>query len=229
MGGNFIDIWYGDILINEAKEKSYFLLLNEQEKQKSSTFIRPELQKKYIKTRGVLRKVLSSYLNIDPQEIKIKTTDYGKPFIDHASLFFNLSHTANKFVIVVSNTGEVGIDLEQNKPRKNLQGLVKKCFSEVEQVSWHKIADEKKTIQFYSLWVRKEAFVKAVGRGISLGLDQCVINPKNLNQFLSIPDKYGKASDWNIVDIQLNKDDVCALVIRDMEFKYKQLKYTELC
>ena len=224
MDSNFVDIWHGDILIDEAKERNYYLLLNEQEKQKVATFIRPELQKKYIKTRGVLRKTLSSYLNIEPEDINIKTTDYGKPFIDHPSLFFNLSHTANKFVIVVSNISEVGIDLEQNKPRKNLQGLVKKCFSEVEQVSWLNLPDEKKTIQFYSFWVKKEAFVKAVGRGIALGLDQCVINPNNQTQFLTLPARYGKTTDWNIVDIQLNKNDICALVIKNREFKYKQIE-----
>lgn len=217
---SFLEIWHGNILSAESEQQNYYALLNDAEKEKEATFLRPELQKKYINTRGVLRKILGSYLNVNPQKIRINTGEHGKPFVDD-ELFFNLSHTGNKFAIAVSNNAEVGIDLEQYKNRTNLQGLVGKCFSKEEQAYWHKLTKPQKVTMFYRFWVRKEAFVKAVGRGIALGLNQCAVDPQNQLRFISIPDKYGVEDDWKIVEVTLDKADVCAVVINNAEFKYK--------
>jgi len=225
MTDKFVHVWYGDILPEQTEQHNYYLFLSQAEKEKAAGFIRPELQQKYIKIRGVLRKILGSYLNINPQKTCIKVAEYGKPFIEENEVFFNLSHTGNKFVIAVSNVDEVGIDLEQYKQRKNLSGLVKKCFSEAEQSYWAELPKSQKEVQFYRFWVRKEAFVKAVGRGISVGLNQCAVNPLNFSRFITIPADYGLAEDWKIVDVQLYKEDVCALVIKDVEFTYKQMEF----
>ncbi len=223
MKGKFVDIWQGAILSEHPESIDYYHYLNAEEKQKVSSFIRPELQQKYIKTRGVLRKVLAGYLNEKPEEIKIKIAEYGKPFVE-GEFFFNLSHTGNKFVLAVSDVSEIGIDLEQYKQRKNLAGLVKKCFSAVEIKYWESLSEQQQMIFFYQLWVRKEAFVKAIGRGIAVGLDQCVVDPEHQTRFLAIPTEYGCAKEWNIVDIPLNKGDVCAMVIKGVEFAYKQVE-----
>jgi len=223
MAESFIDVWHGDILSEEDGQQNYYEFLNDDEKVKVASFTRPGIQKKYIKTRGVLRKVLGEYLEIKSQDIEIKIAEHGKPFVENEALFFNLSHTANRLVIAVSNNSEIGIDLEQYKYRKNLQGLVKKCFSEEEKHFWESLSAQQQVMLFYQLWVRKEAFVKAIGRGIAVGLDQCVINPKQQTEFLSIPNEYGVAGDWKIVDVHLNKEDVCALVVKNMNFNYKSI------
>lgn len=224
MSEKFVDIWHGDILPAEPEEQDYFLLLNTEEKEKAATFKRPEVQKKYIKTRGVLRKVLGNYVRENPQQLVIKTAEHGKPFLAEFDLFFNLSHTGNKFVIAVSNCGEIGVDLEHPKERINLLGLVNKCFSVEEREYWLSLSEEQKVTMFYRFWVRKEAFVKAVGRGIALGLDQCVVNPQKQSSFLSVPDEYGEVSGWKIVDVELNKEDVCAIVMKDCHFNYQLTK-----
>lgn len=228
MCSNFVDIWHGELLSKEGlsremTEQIYWPLLNHDEREKAATFSLPDLQKKYIKTRGVLRKILSSYLDAEPQNIKIKTGEHGKPYLEESSFHFNLSHTANKFVVVVSNIGEVGVDIEHHRKRKNLSALVKKCFSEEEIVYWSCLSEEHKTRMFFRFWVRKEAFVKAVGRGIALGLDQCIINPQDQACFLDIPEKYGLVSDWKILDVSLDHDDICAVVTKNQDFKYKQM------
>lgn len=224
MFANFVEIWHGDILSDELSCQTYLPLLDEYEKDKASTFSNTVLQKKYIKTRAVLRKILASYLNIEPQNLIIKTSEYGKPSLDDDSVFFNLSHKDNQFVLAVSNVGDIGVDLEQCKNRDSISRLAEKFFSEVEILYWHSLSDELKINMFYRFWVRKEAFVKAVGRGIVLGLNQCVINPDNQSRFLSIPEDYGLASNWKILDVPLN-DSVCAVVTKDLKFEYKQTEW----
>ncbi len=220
----FVEIFSGEMLSAESDREDYSQFLNDDDKQKAAEFLRPELAKKYIKTRGVLRKVLASYLNEQPEKLIIKTNEYGKPFVPESELFFNLSHSGNQFVIAVSNGGEIGVDLEQPKQRVNLSGLVNKCFSREERIYWESLPLKDQANMFYSFWVRKEAFVKAVGRGIALGLNQCVIDPDQHDTFLSIPATYGKANEWKIVDVPIAATYCCALVTKQMDFDFRQAR-----
>lgn len=226
MSSHFVDVWHGELLSEQGVEKNYWCFLDDMERERAKSFTREILQTKYIQTRGILRKILSSYLNIEPQKLIIKTGVYGKPFLAEGTLTFNLSHKENKFVVVVSNLEMVGIDLELCRKRDHMAAMVKKCFSETESAYWHALPVEQKTLMFYRFWVRKEAFVKAVGRGIALGLNQCSVNPSDQTQFVNIPTLYGLATEWNIVDIILEKNDVCALVLKDESYQYKQLKWS---
>jgi len=224
MEDSFVEVWHGDTFTEGDELQNYWNMLNKQEQKKAMTFVRPELQNKYIKTRGVLRKVLSSYLNMEPCLVQINIGEYGKPYLDEDLLYFNLSHSKNKFVIAVSNCTELGIDVEETRKRNNLFGLVEKCFSESEQLHWGSLSKQQQLVMFYRYWVRKEAFVKAVGRGIALGLDQCVLND-DLNSFSKIPDCHGRASDWKIVDIPIDENIFCVLVCKAIEYQYKQVSF----
>jgi len=224
VSANFVEIWHGDILSDGPEDQIYWPLLDDTEKDKARAFSQETLQKKYINMRGILRKILASYINVEPQNLVIKIAEYGKPFVEKDSIFFNLSHKDNQFVLAVNNAGEIGIDLEQSKKRKSISGLVEKCFSETESLYWNALPEELKTKSFYHFWVRKEAFVKAVGRGIVLGLNQCVVNPEDQSGFLSIPEAYGLASNWTIIDVALDEG-ICAVVTKSMEFEYKQSEW----
>ncbi len=226
---NFVTLWHGEILPKNGENQDFFPLLNEHEKNKASTYTQQVLRQKYINTRGILRSILAHYLDCDPQQIPIETEEYGKPFIPKQfskPIQFNLSHTGNEFVIAVSNCSEVGVDIEQCKNRKSLLGLVKKCFSDKEANYWNTLPEGQKVNMFFRFWVRKEAFVKAVGRGIGLGLNQCSINPEKQDSFTSIPQDYGFASDWKIVDVPLDGINICAIVTKNLKFNYTQTKWT---
>jgi 4'-phosphopantetheinyl transferase len=106
----------------------------------------------------------------------------------------------------------LGIDIEICKPRNNLPGLVKKCFAKEEQFFWGGLPDTEQHIEFYRFWTRKEAFVKATGQGIALGLHNCVINPEKPEEFLRIPKHCGSISEWHLYDINLGLDVCSALV-----------------
>lgn len=227
---NFIDVWHGDILLATAQQRHYWSLLSASEKTKAVRFKHTYLQKKYIASRAILRRVLSDYLAIPPQQLLIKVATFGKPFIantinagindetnSEGHLYFNLSHQGNKLVIAVSNINEVGVDIEQCKPRKNMPTLVARCFASQEAQFWFATPKTQQTNMLYRFWVRKEAFVKAVGRGIALGLKQCIINPQQQSCFLKLPTGYGAPSDWKIIDVKLNTSDVeymCVVVLK---------------
>ncbi|MCF6204348.1 MAG: 4'-phosphopantetheinyl transferase superfamily protein [Methylococcaceae bacterium] len=225
---NFVTLWHGEILPKNNVSQDFLPLLNEYEKNKASTYTRLDLRQKYINTRGILRLILASYLDCNPQQIPIEKGEYGKPYIPEQlekSVHFNVSHTGNKLVIVVSNCSEVGVDIEQCKNRKSLPGLVEKCFSDKEANYWNTLPEEQKVNMFFRFWVRKEAFVKTVGRGIGLGLNQCSIHPEKQDRFTNIPQCYGFSSNWRIIDVPLGSLNVCAVVTKNMKFNFTQAKW----
>jgi 4'-phosphopantetheinyl transferase len=158
---------------------------------------------------------LARILNEPPEKIGIKTAEHGKPYLaDTPELAFNLSHSENALVIALGWNCRLGADIEFCNPRTSLAGLVDKCFAVEEIAYWRQLPEARKTLEFYRFWTRKEAFVKAIGRGIALGLNQCVINPENPGEFLRIPADCGLASTWHVQDVDLGPG-VCSAIAAD--------------
>lgn len=169
-----------------------------------------------MEVRARLRILLGDVINAAPEQLRLQRAEHGKPYlVDYPDLAFNLSHTANKMVVAMGFRCDIGIDIEQYKARANLASLVDKCFAEEEKVYWQQLPESQQLQAFYHFWVRKEAFVKATGKGIALGLNQCVVNPQNRNEFLRIPEAYGVASEWHIQDIAPGESMCGALAIKN--------------
>jgi 4'-phosphopantetheinyl transferase len=207
-----IDFWHSHYLDNAAYSHHWHLL-DSTEKTRAEKFKTPLLQQRYVTAHGRLRTILAQYLNVSPESLRIQKTAHGKPYlVDYPELAFNLSHTGNVMAVAVANNCQLGVDIEQCKYRTNLAALVEKCFGAEEAAYWQQQPEALQLREFYQFWTRKEAFVKATGLGISLGLRDCVVNPDNPQQFLAIPAVCGLASDWQCQDIALGEG-ICAAVV----------------
>ena len=111
---------------------------------------------KNISSSSLLKKVLDEYEITDD----IVYNDYGKPYLKNNEMYFNISHSFDYTVLVISSK-EVGIDIEKITMRKNV--IDKICTLE-----------EKKQINsasdFTIMWVKKESYVKYLGMGVAYGL-----------------------------------------------------------
>lgn len=217
MNTDIIQIWHGNIAAADTEYQNYWRILDLDEQARAGKFKNDLLRKRYVEVHGRLRNVLAQTLNELPEKITIKKAEHGKPYLpDTPELAFNLSHSASALVIAVGWNCRLGVDIEVCKPRTSLAGLVDKCFAEEEGTYWNKLPEAQKTLAFYRFWTRKEAFVKATGHGISLGLNQCVINPENSTEFLRVPAECGQASIWHVEDIDLGRG-VCSALVTDKD------------
>lgn len=228
MNTDTIQIWHGDIAAGDAHYKSYWRVLDAAEQAHAVKMTNDLLRKRYVEVHGRLRKVLAQILNEPPEKIRINKAEHGKPYLaDNPQLAFNLSHSAGEMVIAVGWRCQLGVDVEICKPRANLSGLVDKCFAEEEAAYWRALPEHQKIMEFYRFWTRKEAFVKATGRGIGLGLEHCVINPEKPAEFLRVPPDCGQASAWRVLDLHLGAG-VCSALAADREFAGVKLMDLEL-
>lgn len=93
---------------------------------------------------------------------EIVYSQHGKPgFAGDVPLWFNLSHSGDDIVLLLSDEGEVGCDIEVIRPRKNMQSVVDAVFSEAEQRAFAEA--DAPVPAFWRIWTQKEALLKQAG------------------------------------------------------------------
>ena len=171
-----VHIWQVALEQHDAVIAQLQTLLSADEVQRAARFHFSADQRRYIVGRGVLRMLLGRYLASDPQTLRFDYNAYGKPQlaspIDEASLQFNLSHSGAMALYAFARHCQLGIDLEQIRPDIEWATLTSQVFSRQEQQAFAALPLEERVAAFFRGWTRKEAFIKAHGKGLSLPLDQ---------------------------------------------------------
>jgi 4'-phosphopantetheinyl transferase len=213
-----IDLWLGDFAADVKRNEYYRQLLDTDEQQRVARIKHQRYRSQQIETLGRLREILARYLNVEASEVKLAKEKYGKPIIvGDTDIVFNLSHSSDKLIVAVGLQCQLGVDIEVMRQREQFAGLVKRCFAKEERTYWGNLPETEKASEFYRFWTRKEAFVKAVGRGIALGMEQVVISPEVPTRIVSIPEQYGSGTDWRIMDLDLNEGVIGAMAVRGTE------------
>lgn len=143
----------------------YKSLLNSEELFRSSRFYRAEDRERYIVGRGVLKQLLGQYVKLVPELINIITGENKKPVLkDHLHLHFNISHS-HDYIALAFSDNNIGIDVEYIDNNFNHTQIAETCFTDTEINFLRKASDPR--IFFFMLWTRKEALLKANGKGVN--------------------------------------------------------------
>ena len=191
--------------------------LSEQEQIRAAKFRYKEDQSRYVLGRGMLRHILASYVAARPADIVFSANEFGKPFLDQrfasSGIYFNVSHSKNLVVIGVAFERQIGVDVEFVRPLSDLDSVARRCFTDFER---ELLAGELdlKTSSFFRCWTRKEAFVKAIGKGLSVPLNSFTASlPRGLTsgRLPSNPEQ-SPIKRWWITDLDVPPEYRCALV-----------------
>jgi phosphopantetheinyl transferase len=120
----------------------------------------------------LLRRSLSKYADIPPTDWRFATNEYGKPSIENIdpqlqALSFSLSHTRGCVACAITSNVALGVDVERIDQSQGVQEIADQYFSKKEAAWLCKCSDELRNIRFAELWTLKEAFLKAMGLGLS--------------------------------------------------------------
>ena len=147
-------------------------LLSDDERARQRSFVSPELRRRFGAARAGLRTLLGRHLDLDPRRLAFSANNFGKPRLaGDSQIHFNLSHCEERAVLAISDTAEVGIDLERERPIEHID-LAKRYFHPNEVTAITASPDEAEQRRaFFLVWTLKEAVVKALGTGLSTPLD----------------------------------------------------------
>lgn len=131
-------------------------------------------RRRFTVARGVLRRLLGRYLQVDPAAVEFRYGVHGKPSLpegaDDRGVRFNLSHSRGLALHAFAVGREVGVDVERLRPDTDVTRAARRFFSPAEADALAGVAPGRRREAFFECWTRKEAFVKARGEGVALGL-----------------------------------------------------------
>ncbi|HPC94081.1 MAG TPA: 4'-phosphopantetheinyl transferase superfamily protein [Sedimentisphaerales bacterium] len=130
----------------------------------------------YIARRGILRQICGAYLATEPAAITFDQGPWGRPRLsqkcDGNGLRFSLSHSHMVALYAFTRGREVGVDIERIRSDMAWQPLAPLCLSARERALLRALPETARTEAFFTLWARKEAYLKARGVGLSVRLNQ---------------------------------------------------------
>jgi 4'-phosphopantetheinyl transferase len=166
-----IEIYFLSLDI-EAERLSYLAaILSSDERDRASRFRFDLHRNRFIACRGTLRERLAEKLNIAPSAGQFVYGPHGKPGLSSHELQFNVSHSHDMAMIAISESTEVGCDIERIDPSFAGEQIPERFFSPSEVASLRALPLADQCEAFFRCWTRKEAYIKACGMGVSLGLD----------------------------------------------------------
>ena len=146
--------------------------LDPDELNRASRFHFEKHRRHFIVARGFLRSVVARYLETQPEALQFSYGAYGKPELasEHV-LRFNLSHSHEVALLAVALDAELGVDVEQIRADFASEEIARRFFSRAEVEVFNALPQEEQVAAFFRCWTRKEAYIKAIGKGLSQALD----------------------------------------------------------
>ena len=198
------------------------------EQARASRFVFDHDRARYIVGRGALRSILSGYLGTEPNQLQFEYGPHGKPALvaSCGQIYFNASHSKGLGLCAVTRQRELGIDLELVRRVIDAEQIAQRFFSTQENAVFQSLPVEQRQPAFFYCWTRKEAFIKAIGEGLSHPLDQFDVSfaPAEPAKFLSIGGSLEAARGWSLFSLAPGPIYVGALAVegRDWQLVYWQ-------
>ncbi len=197
-------------------------LLSADEERRAARFRFDTDRNEYIVSRGVLRTLLGSYVDLPPEKLGFAYTEYGRPSLvapgSDTTLDFNISHSGDQVLLAFARGRKVGIDVERVRRDFGTNEIAERFFSEAERLALRELPVELRHEAFFRCWTRKEAFIKALGEGLSHPLDQFDVSlaPAMPAALLATRPDEKEVTRWKLWDIQVPGDYAAALAAESM-------------
>ena len=212
-----VHVWHTG-LESEDTARQLEPLLSPDEIQRANRFRFAEHRRRFVIARGCLRKLLSAYLQNDAGELVFTYSGEGKPSLDfrhQTDLRFNLSHSGEIAAFAFALGRNLGIDVELIRRDVDVDEIPKRFFSCAEQEVLKTLQGEGKFQGFFNCWTRKEAYVKAVGSGLSLPLRDFDVSlrPGDEARLLATRPDQSLASRWSMASLDFGKEYAGAVIV----------------
>ncbi len=195
-------------------------LLTDDERRRADRFAFPHDRRRFAVGRGLLRAILGRYLAREPGSLRFVANAHGKPGLDprldvDIPIRFNLAHSGPWVVYAVTLGREIGVDIERIRPDFGGDAIAGRFFAPGEVAELQALPDESRPLAFFHGWTRKEAYIKAKGKGLALPLDQFEVSlaPGRPAALLATLPDPAEAARWSLVEVATEPGFVAAVCV----------------
>jgi 4'-phosphopantetheinyl transferase len=234
LADNEVHVWRAQLELPSSQVQLLRGLLTDDELDRANRFSFEIDRQRFIAARGTLRAILGRYISIEPGHLRFYYNQYGKPFLapEFSSylLNFNLSHSGSMALYAITRNMEIGVDVERIRSGFDYEEIAKRFFSANEMAILRAIPVEKKLEAFYNCWTRKESYIKAHGKGLSLPLDSFDVSfaPWEPPMLLNTKDEPQERSLWTLLDLKPDLGYIGALAVKGIGCKFRYWEWNQL-
>lgn len=213
-------VWLARLDIEPPELESLHADLSHDERRQASRFAFETHRRRYVAAHGILRNILGRYLRLTAAKLRfLREEPHGKPRLadgcGDGRLWFNMSHSDESALFAVTWGREVGVDIERIRPDVAAGRIAERFFASGEVAALRSLPESEQPKAFFRCWTRKEAYLKATGRGLSLPLRQFEVSvaPGQPAALLSAGDDPEEAARWSLRDLDVGSDFAAALCV----------------
>jgi 4'-phosphopantetheinyl transferase len=168
-----IHLWAVKLVGSPELEDNLVRLLSLDEKRRACRFCQASLRRNFTLSHGILRVLLGQYLHLEPVEVDFRYGSTGKPSLSAQTsrLQFSMTHSDQFVVYAFANDCELGVDIERVTAFPDMDAVAAEFFCPEEYSELVDVDPTQRNAAFFNCWTRKEAYVKALGGGLSIPFD----------------------------------------------------------
>ena len=171
-----VRVWLAPLDPGAATVDRLVAVLSSDERERAVRFHFRRDAMRWIVARATLREILGAYLETEPAAIAFTYGPKGKPALvaeeGRADLQFSVSHSADLAAFAVTVEVPVGVDVERLRSVEDMEQIAARTFSVRECSALRGLPRAQRAAGFFNCWTRKEAYIKALGEGLSYPLDR---------------------------------------------------------
>ncbi|TNE95151.1 MAG: 4'-phosphopantetheinyl transferase superfamily protein [Gammaproteobacteria bacterium] len=222
-----VHVWMLHLKDKEELLREYCTILSSDEIDRVFRYKSESSKKRFILARIKLREILSRYTGSSPSNLRFSLGAYGKPSLEGCSeIRFSQANAGDYTLIAVSRNRELGVDLERVVD-VDFPAISNRFFSEDEKNALRKLEVSEKLNAFFRIWTRKEAYVKALGVGLSYPMQVFSTSPISENGDSHVYDHSCTMAKtfWRVMEIGSPEGYRAALVAAGSDWRciYRQL------
>jgi 4'-phosphopantetheinyl transferase len=224
LGPDQVHVWRASLRPPPAVLARLEATLSPDERARAARFRFPQHRTAFVAGRGVQRDVLARYTGLPPAALAYREGSHGKPELDgdaaRLGIRFNVSNSGDLALYALTLRREIGVDLEQLKPMPDGLDIARRFFSAPENEVFAALADDVRDLAFFRCWTRKEAYIKAVGEGLSMPLDRfdVAFAPGEPARILRARGNPAEAERWTMLALEPGPGYVGALAVEGADW-----------
>lgn len=214
-----VHVWRIRLEKPTAVQQRFLHTLDHEERARASRFHFEKHRRQFVVARGALRMLVGRYLQTKPEAVRFAYGAYGKPMLDaehrNSSLRFNASHAAELALYAFVHDYEVGIDVEYINRDFASEEIAQRFFSAYEVRMLTALPPTERAAAFFRCWTRKEAYIKAIGSGLSHPLDtfDVTLAPNEPAALLRVEQDPESVRRWSLFDLAVGQGYAAALAV----------------
>lgn len=227
-----VHVWAASLEPSEPELVSLYSALSADERARATRYRSVRDRLRFVAARGLLRFILGRYLGVEAVQVPLRYDPRGKPELDAqglaqplqilaASLQFSVSHCENLALYAFALGRRVGVDIERIRPGFAEGTMAEQFFSPAEKTALRALPLHEQQAAFFACWTRKEAFLKALGEGLTTPMDSFTVSlaPGEPAALLEAQSDPRETERWSMRDLPVAVGYAASLVVEGHSWK----------